>query len=71
MFDDASWNGILSSFASIPHIRSAAHRQPRPVVPLMRITGNLCRILKRHPAVMVQYSSIILRKSPKTPRGVP
>mgnify|MGYP000844002213 FL=1 len=48
MFDDASLEWILSSFASIPHVEVLRIGSRAPVVLPMRITGNLCRILKRH-----------------------
>ena len=48
MFDDASLELILSAFASIPHVEVLRIGSRAPVVLPMRITGNLCRILKRH-----------------------
>ena len=48
MFDDASLEMILSSFASIPHVEVLRIGSRVPAVLPMRITPNLCRILKRY-----------------------
>ncbi|HPC85727.1 MAG TPA: KamA family radical SAM protein [Smithellaceae bacterium] len=48
LFDDESLEGILSSFSSIPHVEVLRIGSRAPAVLPMRITPNLCRILKRH-----------------------
>lgn len=48
MLDDASLEWILSAFASIPHVEVLRIGSRVPAVLPMRITGNLCRILKRY-----------------------
>lgn len=48
LIDDDSLDGILSSFSSIPHVEVLRIGSRVPAVLPMRITPNLCRILKRH-----------------------
>ena len=48
IYDDAKLEMILSSFASIPHVKVLRMGSRTPAVLPMRITQNLCRILKRY-----------------------
>ncbi len=47
-YDDGKVEMILSSFASVPHIEVLRIGSRMPVVLPMRITKDLCRILKRY-----------------------
>ena len=47
-FDDATLDYILSSFSAVPHVEILRIGSRMPVVLPMRITKDLCRLLKRH-----------------------
>lgn len=47
-YDDSKLEMILSSFAAIPHVEVMRIGSRMPVVLPMRITKNLCRILRRY-----------------------
>ena len=47
-FDDSTLEGILSSFKAIPHVEVLRIGSRVPVVMPMRVTRDLCRILKRY-----------------------
>ena len=46
--DDNTLEGLLAAFSAIPHVEVLRIGSRTPVVMPMRITGNLCRILKRY-----------------------
>jgi len=46
-FDDSTLEGLLSSFKAIPHVEVLRIGSRIPVVMPMRVTRDLCRILKR------------------------
>lgn len=48
VYDDATLEYILASFAAIPHVEILRIGSRAPVVLPMRITKDLCRILKRY-----------------------
>ena len=47
-FDDRTLDGLLASFKAIPHVEVLRIGSRIPVVMPMRITKDLCRILKRY-----------------------